>query len=250
MHTAVVRSQRTEKMPDMASMTPAVTTRCGDDGARILARGAAKLATLMAANGRTVRPGTILIAPDVDDEFVYRVRSGWLAQSHTMADGRHHYVHIFLTGDLFRISALFSPQQSDYVTAITEVTIDFLHRQELLQAMLKDADISARCLWEMQLQEKRLERSVVSLGQRTAIERLCASLLELRARLIAAGCLSVGASCFEMPLTQAQLGTHLGLTPVHINRVLKQLRGLGVLQVGRGRVSVLDLDALLLHANL
>jgi CRP/FNR family transcriptional regulator, anaerobic regulatory protein len=213
-------------------------------------RGAAKLTAMMASNVRRIRPGAMLIAPNIDDDFIYRVRSGWLAQSHTMADGRHHYIHLFLTGDLFRVSALFSPEQSDCVTAITEVMIDSVHRHELLHAVLRDPDVSARCLWEMRQHEQRLERSVVSLGQRTAKERLCSFLLELRARLQSAGCVAAGTWRFQMPLTQAQLGTHLGLTSVHINRVLRELRALGVLQIGRGQVSVLDLNALRSHANL
>ena len=250
MHSAVDRSRAQEMVSVMASMAPDVTARSSADRAKLLNRGAAKIAKMMASNERRVRPGTTLIALNADDDFIYRVRSGWLAQSHTMPDGRHHYIHIFLTGDVFRISALFSPQQSDCITAITEAAIESVHRRELLHAVLEDADVSARCLWEMREQEKRLERSVVNLAQRTAKERLCASLLEFRERLLAAGCLPVGACCFEMPLTQAQLGTHLGLTPVHINRVLKELRRLGVLQMGRGQVVVLDLEALRHHAIL
>ena len=45
---------------------------------------------------------------------------------------------------------------------------------------------------------------------------------------------------FDMPLTQEQLGEAMGITPVHANRVIKQLREENILDFNRGRVTILD----------
>ena len=49
---------------------------------------------------------------------------------------------------------------------------------------------------------------------------------------------------FSLPLTQADLGEACGMTPVHINRMLKELRERGLMHMERGRVTILDLQAL------
>jgi DNA-binding transcriptional regulator LsrR (DeoR family) len=51
-----------------------------------------------------------------------------------------------------------------------------------------------------------------------------------------------------MPLTQGQLADHLGITAVHVNRVLKEFRDSGVVTVRDGRVSIADLGSLAVRA--
>ena len=68
-------------------------------------------------------------------------------------------------------------------------------------------------------------------------------MVELRERLKVIG--AVDGNSFEMPLTQEQIGEALGITAVHANRVIKQLRQEGVVELHRGRVTVLDEQKLL-----
>jgi CRP-like cAMP-binding protein len=79
---------------------------------------------------------------------------------------------------------------------------------------------------------------IVNVGQRPAPARLAHVMMELRERLRVIGRLE-GRS-FEMPFTQEEIGEALGITGVHVNRVIRQLREDGIVELQRGRVTVLD----------
>ena len=79
---------------------------------------------------------------------------------------------------------------------------------------------------------------IVNVGQRPATSRLAHIVVELRARLKVIG-RSKGKRV-EMPLTQEQIGEAMGITPIHANRIIKQLREDGVLDFHRGYVTVIN----------
>jgi CRP-like cAMP-binding protein len=79
---------------------------------------------------------------------------------------------------------------------------------------------------------------IVNVGQRPAPARLAHVMVELRERLKVIG--RADGNRFDMPLTQEQIGEALGITAVHANRVIKQLRQDGIVDLHRGRVTVLD----------
>jgi CRP-like cAMP-binding protein len=83
---------------------------------------------------------------------------------------------------------------------------------------------------------------MVRLGRRTAYERTAHLLCELWLRLDAVG-LTQGDN-FKLPVTQARLADALGLTPVHVNRILKQLRESGLITLHGGTVKITDWDGL------
>jgi len=78
----------------------------------------------------------------------------------------------------------------------------------------------------------------VNVGQRAAHNRLAHLIVELRERLRLIG--GVTGDAFAMPLTQEQLGEAMGMTSVHTNRILRQLRLDGVLELQRGMVKILN----------
>jgi CRP-like cAMP-binding protein len=82
---------------------------------------------------------------------------------------------------------------------------------------------------------------IVNVGQRPAPARLAHVMVELRERLKLIG--RVQGNHFEMPLTQEQIGEALGITAVHANRVIRQLREDGIVELQRGRVTVLVKNA-------
>ena len=79
---------------------------------------------------------------------------------------------------------------------------------------------------------------IVNIGQRPAPARLAHLVLELRRRLEITE--PVGSPFVQFPLTQEQIGEALGITPVHVNRIIKELRQNEIIDVSKGRVQVLD----------
>nr|WP_276039880.1 Crp/Fnr family transcriptional regulator [Sphingomonas sp. GM_Shp_1] len=89
---------------------------------------------------------------------------------------------------------------------------------------------------------RRLRARLVSLGRRDARERLAYLMAETHARLAGFGLTENNG--FDWPFTQEHLADILGLTPVHINRVLGRLRGEGLLVVRNRHVAILDVAGL------
>ena len=80
------------------------------------------------------------------------------------------------------------------------------------------------------------------MGRRTTVERVAHLLCELRVRLEDVGLTS--GSAFKMPFTQAELADVVGVSPVHVNRTIKELRGTGLIQLADGTLTILDIPAL------
>jgi DNA-binding transcriptional regulator YhcF (GntR family) len=73
--------------------------------------------------------------------------------------------------------------------------------------------------------------------------------MDFRGRLVLSGTIPKDSLTYPMPLTQSQLADHLGLTPVHVNRVLKSFRQAGIVTVRNGHVDIADLDRLAERAS-
>ncbi len=100
-----------------------------------------------------------------------------------------------------------------------------------------------RALWWNSLVEEAIAREWISvLGQREAMERLAHLFCELCLRLRGVG-LTNSHSC-ELPVTQAELGDAIGLSTVHVNRTLQELRAESLLTWTRDLVVIQDWDRL------
>jgi len=83
---------------------------------------------------------------------------------------------------------------------------------------------------------------IVALGRKSACERICALLCDIHDRLAASGRARDGR--FALPLTQSDMADVVGLTPVHVNRVLRDLRSQGVIALDGRTLRVVRADAL------
>jgi len=101
----------------------------------------------------------------------------------------------------------------------------------------------ARLYWLMTNIDAAIQREwTLSLGRRSAIARMAQLFCELRLRLGLVGL--VQNDSYDFPLTQVELGECLGLTAVHVNRTIQELRRQGVVDLERRRVTIRDLKAL------
>lgn len=199
-----------------------------------LTAGDEKLRRLMSANVRTVSAGSTLIETDSPHDYVYRLRKGWVARVRTLEDGRAQFILIFLPGDLFAVKSMFVTHHPDAVHVLSDAVVEQIDYRRLKEAYDQDADISLRCTWQIVEEERRLHNWVVGLGRGSAEERLSVLFLDFRARLVLSKTLPEGTLSFEVPMTQEQIADHVGLSTVHVNRVLRNLRELGVATL-RGR---------------
>lgn len=211
-----------------------------------LRRGDAKIARLMAERGQPRRfsAGQMIVRGGEPHDTVYRLRSGWVSRIRTLSDGRSQVIAVFLPGDLFAVKSMYMQVHPDAIVASSQVEVDAVDRQVLHEACVADPDIWTRAMQQVLEDERRLHNYVVLLGAGAARERLAALLIDLRGRLVLSGVLEPSATSFATPFTQEDLGSQAGLSTIHVNRVLKDLREGEVATVRRGQVRIHDLHAL------
>jgi CRP/FNR family transcriptional regulator len=208
-----------------------------------------KIAILMKESSITVAARATLVEANEDHAFVYRLLKGWAARTRLLADGRNQCILIFLPGDLIAVKGMFLTKHIDSIVAISELDVQRMSHRALHTAYVSDSDIAMRCVWQLVEEERRLHSWVVGLGQGSAEERVARLLLDFRGRLILSETIESDSLAYDMPLTQVQLAGHLGITAVHVSRVLKEFRDGGIAAVGHGRVIITNLDMLAQRAD-
>lgn len=164
---------------------------------------------------------------------------GGLACRHKLlGDGRRQIVSFHVPGDILDLAALLLGSVDHGVSTVTEAEVVSIPHATLLGWMERHPNLG-RLLWHDTLVDAAaFQEWVVNVGRRTARERVAHLLCELAARLRAAG-LAGGRSCL-LPVTYAELADATGLTAVHVNRVLQDLRADGLVEVSGRALVVLD----------
>jgi CRP-like cAMP-binding protein len=206
--------------------------------------GEEKILRLLNGTAREYPAGHVLIEAGTEHRYVYRLIEGWAARMRALGDGRDQCILIFLPGDFFAVKSMFVTRHPDSVCMLSAAIAEQIDYRDLHEAFSRDPDVARRCMWQVVEEERRLHNWVVSLGQGSADERLARLLIEFHGRLSAAGMIAPGALTFPMPLTQSQLADHIGITAIHVNRVLRALREKGIVTVRDRDVSIQDLGRL------
>jgi CRP-like cAMP-binding protein len=173
---------------------------------------------------------------------VYRLRTGWLARTRPLPDGRKQIILVFLPGDLVGTKTMYLTRQPDAIEALSDATLEWIDHRAMRELVRRDPDAATRTTWQAMEDERRLHNWVVGLGQGSAEERMAQMMLDLHGRLSRLKLLRD--ETFRLPMTQQQIGDFLGLTTVHVNRVLKRLREGGILSIQKQTVTFEDIAAL------
>lgn len=168
--------------------------------------------------------------------------SGWLARAKDLPSGQRQIAELHVAGDFADLHG-FSLKYLDHdVISITRCRIALVPH-ERLKEMTERFPHLTRIYWAMTNIDAAIQREwTLSLGRRSAIARMAHLLCELHVRLGLVG-LTEGNS-FEFPLTQVEFGECLGLTSVHVNRTLQELRRRALIELQSRRVTIFDLEAL------
>jgi len=168
---------------------------------------------------------------------------GFCARSKTTSEGRRQILSIHIPGEIPDLMSLHLHVMDHDLSTLTSCTVGLINHETLRLLHRRQPNL-ADMFWRDTLIDAAMFREwIVNVGQRPAPARLAHVAVELRERLKVIG--RTDGSNFEMPLTQEQIGEALGITAVHANRVIKQLRQDGILAFHRGRVEVLNEDKLL-----
>jgi CRP-like cAMP-binding protein len=171
------------------------------------------------------------------------VAAGFCVRTKTTGDGKRQILSIHIPGEIPDLQSLHLAVMDHDLVTLTPATLGFIEHHTLRE-MLRRHPSLADLFWRDTLIDAAMFREwIVNVGQRPAPSRLAHVVAELHERLKSIK--QIDGNTFEMPLTQEQIGEALGITAVHANRVIRQLRQEGILEFSRGRVTILNQQALL-----
>lgn len=174
----------------------------------------------------------------------FLVVSGWLLRTRLLSDGRRQVLGCYLPGDLVNFALHADPVVPYDIECLTDVMLaDATPLRRHVAASDDDADRVSRAVrLSLALDEMLALANVSRLARQSAYERLGLLFLDLRFRLGIVGL--ADETSFPMPLTQQVLSDALGLSIVHVNRTLKQLRTDGLVDRAHKRIILPDPEAL------
>ena len=202
-------------------------------------------AALLALSEGPVRhyePRTIIVSEDNPSRVVRLILSGWVGRHKHLVDGRMQAVALLLPGDLCDHGSLLPARSDHAIQALTPVSVAEI-APAALEAVLRERPVLAKSLQrDAQVDVAILRQWIVTLGCRAAIERLAHLFCEVFYRLRSVG-LTQDQTC-EMPLTQTELADATGITSVHVNRMLQELRKRRLVELRSRQLAILDLARL------
>jgi CRP-like cAMP-binding protein len=196
---------------------------------------------------RTLPRDTCLETEGQPLEQAYVIKEGWAIRHKDLRDGRRQVLDFVLPGDIVGPEGCVQPVADHSVTALTDLTATAFGLHRLEQLTREQPRVVTALVWVGARQRAVFAEHLLSLGRRTATERVAHVLLEIWRRLAVRGLCEDYR--FRLPVTQAVLADTLGLSHVHVNRCLRDL-GRGQL-IGRQRemVSILDVEGLVSAAQ-
>jgi CRP-like cAMP-binding protein len=183
------------------------------------------------------RPGANLLI-ESRDASPQIVLSGWVSRQRLLRDGRRLILDFLVAGDGLGFASEEEPRLREKFVAMTPAeTIDAAAFAAFAASGGPNSGL-ARALAAMRRQDHaRLLDHMMRLGRLTAVEKIAHFLLEMERRV--GGAEAGGGRGFRLPLTQEAIGDALGLSIVHVNRVLRQLRAEKLISIHGGLAWVL-----------
>ncbi|WP_370031203.1 Crp/Fnr family transcriptional regulator [Qipengyuania mesophila] len=184
--------------------------------------------------------GDVLIDEGAAHERLYTVLDGVLIRSRSLDDGRRQIVNFMFPGDLVGLQGAFDEPSSHAVEALIDARLCRFRRNDFVELISTHPRLGYDITWLAAKEETALEGHIVSLGQRSARERVAYLAVWLLDRAQAT-CLADEQNVVSLPITQAQIADMLGLSLVHTNRTLRQLEREGLVEWKSRAIHVPDL---------
>jgi CRP/FNR family transcriptional regulator, anaerobic regulatory protein len=208
-----------------------------------LAVGQHKLCAIFRNASRcTLKAGELLGAANGWSDGIYHLRAGWACEFRNLGNSRRAIVYVYLPGDVIGLDTVLQTRPLEEVLTLTSVTVEAIPTKEALMELMGDRQTALYLAWLLGRRQRRADRLLAAISGLDARGRLAAMMLDfytrLRRRKLIAG------SMYNLPLTQVQIGHYLGLTVVHINRVLRSLRDERIVDLEKHYLTILDLERL------
>lgn len=194
------------------------------------------------SGSRRLKPDDVLVRAFEKVDVCSILVSGFAARVRQLADGRRQTSELHTPGDFADLHSFTLKYLDHEIVAMTDCEFAIVPH-ERMQAMTEQHPRLTRIYWFATNLDAAIHRELaVSLGRREATGRMAHLFCKLHVRLGLVGLVQNDA--FNLPLTQAEMAECLGLSSVHVNRTLMQLRALGLVEWTAGRATIFNLEGL------
>jgi CRP/FNR family transcriptional regulator len=189
-----------------------------------------------------VERGSSFLAQGTRSEHLFTVLGGWAFRYKTLPDGRRQILNYALPGDFVGLQASVLNHMEHSVEALTDMVLCIFPRDKLWELHRGHPTLAFDLTWLAAREEKILDENLLSVGRRSALERIAYLLLHLYTRAKQLG-LAQG-DTFDFPLTQQHVADTLGMSLVHANKTFQRLRRSKIVRWERNEVEIVDAGAL------
>jgi len=194
------------------------------------------------AEVKTVPDRHVLIRRKEELTISTLLLEGWMGRARDLRAGHRQITELHIAGDFVDLHSLTLKQLDHEVITLSPCQIAVVPH-ESLRKITEEQPHLTRVLWLMTDIDAAIHREwAVSMGRRSAMSRIAHLMCEMLLRLQVVG--RAEDASYELPLSQAELSECVGLTPVHTNRTLQEMRGRGLIELVNRRLTFRDLEAL------
>jgi len=181
---------------------------------------------------------------------LYTLLSGWAFRFKTLSDGRRQILNFLLPGDFIGVQQKMGDATAHGVHALTDVVLCVFRRDALWELHRTAPTLGFSVTWLTAHEESLVDDNLLSVGRRSAEERIATLLIVLYKRAAALLPETTAEHGVPFPLTQQHIADGLGLSLVHTNKTLRKLEARGLHHIEDGRLLLLDVKALARLADL
>lgn len=190
----------------------------------------------------SVDKGATVLAEGTRNPHLYTVLFGWGFRYKLLPDGRRQIVNYILPGDLIGLQGSLMGEIQHSVETLSPMTLCVFERGELMSLYREHPDLAYDVTWLASREESMLDENLLSVGRRSALERLAYLIAFLAKRAGAVGMFN--GSPPALPITQQHFADTLGLSLVHTNKTVRKLVDRKLIRWRDGGCEVLDAEKL------
>ena len=173
---------------------------------------------------------------------VFVILAGWACRYKILPGGSRQIISFLMPGDFCDMHVAVLAEMDHSIATLTEAQVATIPRDQMEELVEVRPSLAKAFWWTQLVDEGVLRATIVSMGRRTSLERVAHLLCELCFRMRNIGIATE--TSVVMPFTQIVLADAVGMTPVHVNRLVRKLRSLGALDIGVGTLIIADIRLL------
>jgi CRP-like cAMP-binding protein len=173
---------------------------------------------------------------------VHLILEGFAFRYKLIDDGQRQIIGLLLPGDFCDLQSVVLGPSDHYIAALTACTVADIPQERIDSLVFRDSRLARALWWATLVDESILREWLASMGQRSADKRIAHLFCELLLRQQLVG--AAGEHDCPLPLTQPMLADILGITTIHVSRILRDLRLAGLIQLKDRRLNIPDVGRL------